>query len=140
MEHVTFSLEETKQLAAEFASGLCGGELVALEGELGSGKTSFVKGVTEALGVHEEVRSPTFTLLHVYETHHPSVKYVVHVDAYRLKRPEELHELGLLEWFGRDDAVIFVEWPERLEGVLPSPTKTVRFSHGTVASERVIQL
>ncbi len=140
MERATSSLEETKHLAAEFVASLRGGELVALEGELGSGKTTFVKGVTEAFGVHEEVRSPTFTLLHVYETRHPSVKYVVHVDAYRLKHPEELRELGLEEWFDRDDAVIFVEWPGRLEGALPTPTKTVRFKHGGNASERFIEI
>jgi tRNA threonylcarbamoyladenosine biosynthesis protein TsaE len=140
MDFFSRSPEETKKIAADFARTLHGGELVSLCGELGSGKTSFVKGIAKALGVEEEVRSPTFTLMQVFETRHPCVIYVVHVDAYRLRRPDELKELGLQEWFGRTDTAIFIEWPERLEGVLPTPTRTVRFSHGSYPSERCLEI
>ncbi len=134
---VSHSLEDTKKIAKDFVATLQGGEVIGLRGELGSGKTTFVKAVAEALGVTDTLRSPTFTLLHVYPTAHEKIRSLVHADAYRLKRAEDIGETGLLEWLGRSDAVVCVEWPERLEGLLPE-TKTVRFAHGSSEEERII--
>jgi tRNA threonylcarbamoyladenosine biosynthesis protein TsaE len=136
MKRVSHSIEETKKIAAEFARALLGGEVVALAGDLGTGKTTFVKGVADALGVMHVVRSPTFAILHAYQTNGPNIKHVVHVDAYRLK-PGETRELGLDDWLGRADAVLLIEWPEKLEGI-DKPTTTVRFSHGKKPDERFI--
>lgn len=108
------SVEETKHYAADFAKTLQGGEIIGLEGDLGSGKTTFVQGLAQALGVTTVVRSPTFTLMNIHETHSKwnlSIKYLIHVDAYRLPEQTEMYHIGLDEWLGRKDAVIFIEWP-----------------------------
>jgi len=111
---MTFSTktpEQTKELAARFASTLQGGELLALEGELGSGKTTFVQGLGEALETNASVRSPSFTLMNVYPTNHPTIKFLVHLDCYRLGPSCSLEQLELEEWLERPDVVIAIEWP-----------------------------
>jgi len=104
------SLNATRALAGRIASGLCNGTAVALEGDLGAGKTALARGILEALGVTEAVPSPSFTLVQIYET--PRFP-VFHYDLYRIEKPDELRELAL------DDAltegVALIEWPERLE-------------------------
>ena len=107
---ISHSLHQTKHIAADLAQRLSGGEVLCLQGELGAGKTSFVQGLAKALGVEGPVRSPTFTIMNVYDTCHPSIKQLIHLDFYRLKS-EEAHELGLEEWLGRSDVVAAVEWP-----------------------------
>src|SRR3954467_4844871 len=106
MEVVTASPEETEALAAELAGTLAAGDVVALSGELGSGKTTFVRGAARALGVIEPVASPTFTIGHRYDAPTP----VAHLDLYRISglAPEEWGDLE--PYF--DGAVVFVEWPE----------------------------
>jgi len=110
MTTITRTQTETRTLAADFAKTLHGGEVVFLEGGLGAGKTTFVKGLVEALGAVDEARSPTFAVMHLYETP-GAIKTIAHLDCYRLKRPEELLELGLEDLLDRQDAVLVVEWP-----------------------------
>jgi tRNA threonylcarbamoyladenosine biosynthesis protein TsaE len=99
-------LAATAALGATLASCLPGGTLVALEGPLGAGKTTLVKGVAEALGIDPaSVTSPTFVLMQVYEGRRP----LLHVDAFRLQRPEEFAALGAEEFFP-PDGLVFVEW------------------------------
>lgn len=133
------SLEQTKQLAVQFAQTLNGGELVALHGDLGTGKTTFVKGLAEALGIQEIVRSPTFTLLHVFETKDRLVRYLVHIDAYRLHEPNALTEIGIGEWLERKDAVVCIEWPDA-PGIPIEPDHVVRFALGVSSNEREITI
>jgi tRNA threonylcarbamoyl adenosine modification protein YjeE len=104
----------TRALGARIAAGLGAGDLVALEGELGAGKTTLARAILRALGVTEDVPSPTFTLVQVYETQHLTVR---HYDLYRLERPEEIGELGIED--AVEDGAALVEWPERAEGRLP---------------------
>ena len=99
----------THDLAGRIAGLARPGDAILLEGGLGSGKTSFARGFLRALGIAEEVPSPTFTLLQVYDTANGPVW---HFDLYRLKRPDEALELGLEE--GRAEAILLIEWPERL--------------------------
>ncbi len=107
----THTPEETKQLAAHFASTLHGGEILALEGDLGSGKTTFVQGLGEALDTDAYVRSPSFTLMNIYPTKHKTIRFLVHLDCYRLGPSCNLQGLELEEWLKRPDVVIVVEWP-----------------------------
>lgn len=107
--YISRSEPETKAIAREFAQKLKGGTVVLLFGNLGAGKTVFVKGVGEALGV-KGVRSPTFTIINEYESE--SGLYVVHADLYRLDS-DGVNAVGLDEYAVDDDAVVFVEWPER---------------------------
>ena len=104
----------TRALGARIAAGLEAGDLVALEGELGAGKTALARAILRALGVSEEVPSPTFTLVQVYETPRLTVR---HYDLYRLEAAGEIAELGLDE--ALEDGAALVEWPGRAEGRLP---------------------
>ncbi len=109
----TEGVAETRALAAAVAALLGPGDVVALDGDLGAGKTAFTQGAAAALGVSGPVTSPTFTLAHRYEGRIP----VDHLDVYRLDHEAEVADLGLDELF--DDAVAFVEWAERIESLLP---------------------
>ncbi len=131
------SEEETKKLAAEFAAGLRGGDVVFLTGALGSGKTTFVRGVAEALGFHEPVRSPSFTIVNHYPIEHSPVKQILHVDFYRIDDPSEIPPLALEEEVGRPDTVTFIEWPE---SVPTSITPTHRVSCATTNASHVITI
>jgi len=109
---ISSSPDQTKQIAAKFAATLSGGEVVLLEGDMGSGKTTFAQGLVEALSRGEGARSPTFTLVNIYPVSQDRIKQVVHADLYRLKSDQELAPLALEEWLGRKDTVVLVEWPE----------------------------
>jgi tRNA threonylcarbamoyladenosine biosynthesis protein TsaE len=123
MEVVTGSPEETEALAARLARLLQPGDVVALSGELGAGKTTFVRGAARALGVREPVTSPTFTIGHRYESDPP----VAHLDLYRIAGldPEEWGDLE--PYF--DGTVAFVEWPEHGGDWLPPARATVTLGH-----------
>lgn len=110
MVHQTHSSQETKELAANLASQLRGGEVILLSGDLGAGKTTFTQGLVAALGSVDAVRSPTFTIMNLYQVDQPPIKQVVHLDFYRLARASA-DDLGLDEWLGRDDVVMVAEWP-----------------------------
>lgn len=106
---------DTDTTGRALAAVLRPGDVVALVGDLGAGKTRFVQAVARALGVPEEVvHSPTFTLIHEY----PAAFPIRHCDAYRLRRPEEFADLGLDELFGMD-GVAFIEWADRVTDDLP---------------------
>lgn len=119
-------LEATEALAAAVAALLRPGDVVALSGELGSGKTTFARALIGAVAerrhvAREEVPSPTFTLVQTYEF--PSLP-VWHFDLYRLKRPDEAFELGIEDAFA--NAVSLIEWPERLGSLLPRERLDIR--------------
>ncbi len=122
-DHASHSPEETEELAAQLAGSLELGDVVNVSGELGSGKTTFVRGACRALGVTEPVTSPTFTIGHRY---HGRVD-VSHLDLFRF-RDVSAAEWGDLEPYF-DDAIVFVEWPEAGAGVLPPPRAAVRLEH-----------
>ena len=107
MEFKSKSCEHTYKLAEKLAKHIKGGDIILLNGDLGAGKTTFVKGFAKALGVKEAVTSPTFTLLKTYQT---KEYMIVHVDAYRLQGAffEELDD------YISDENVIFIEWSECL--------------------------
>ncbi|HBK34519.1 MAG: hypothetical protein UU08_C0006G0036 [Candidatus Uhrbacteria bacterium GW2011_GWE2_40_58] len=111
MLYHSHSAEETKQIADAFAKTLTGGEYISLKGDLGTGKTTFVQGVAQALGSKDPVRSPTFTILNLYQTTHPYINKIVHLDCYRLRSCQDLHVLELEEWLNQPDAIILTEWP-----------------------------
>ncbi len=110
------NLEQTKDLANAFAKVLKPPMVVLLTGDLGAGKTTFVKDVVSALGCDDLVTSPTFTLLNTYNAKFP----VYHFDMYRLSSAEEAMNVGFEEYFDKNtlDGVCFVEWPENVEGLI----------------------
>jgi tRNA threonylcarbamoyladenosine biosynthesis protein TsaE len=107
--------DATAALAARLAGLLRRGDVVALHGDLGVGKTSFARAVLRALGYRGEVPSPTFTLVQIYDLEPCPVW---HVDLYRLADPEEAVELGIEEAFA--EAIALIEWPDRLGPLLPA--------------------
>ena len=115
MEFVAENLEDTRAFASQFASQLNRGDIVLLTGDLGAGKTTFVKAVAKELGYTGLVTSPTFTLLNEYSGSMP----IYHFDMYRLKSSSEAVESGLDEVLKNNDGVCFVEWPQKVAGILP---------------------
>jgi tRNA threonylcarbamoyladenosine biosynthesis protein TsaE len=120
----TTSPEETEAVAAALAERLAVGDVVTVSGELGSGKTTFVRGACAALGVRERVTSPTYTIGHRY---HGSQGEISHLDLYRFQGVSAAEWGDLEPYF--EDAIAFVEWPEAGEGVLPAPRFAVRLRH-----------
>ena len=125
-EYVTASEEETKKLAADFASKLSGGEFVELIGDLGSGKTTFVRGAVEAMGSSARVKSPTFTVMNEYPVEGKTIKRVAHLDLYRFEDPVQLEALAL-EDYKRADTVVFIEWPDIFEKPMITAQHRIEF-------------
>ena len=130
-ETTTRNLEETFVCASEFALSLTlqedRGTVVALYGELGSGKTSFVQGVAKALGVDVTIISPTFVIERIYKLSHKNFDRMVHIDCYRIEDASEMTLLGWDEKTKNPRNLIFVEWAERIEEILPPHTTRVYF-------------
>jgi tRNA threonylcarbamoyladenosine biosynthesis protein TsaE len=120
----TGSPAETEAVAAELAQRLEVGDVVTVSGELGTGKTTFVRGACGALGVREQVTSPTYTIGHRY---HGARAEISHLDLYRFQGVSAAEWGDLEPYF--DDAIAFVEWPEAGNGVLPAPRYAVRLRH-----------
>jgi len=125
MKHTTKSPDATFELASDFAKKLKVGDILALVGELGAGKTRFVQGLAYGLGVPDSayVRSPSFILMNEYKGGRLPL---FHFDFYRLTDPAELGDLGLDEYF-YGTGVTVVEWADRFPGALPDKTKTIEF-------------
>jgi tRNA threonylcarbamoyladenosine biosynthesis protein TsaE len=115
----------TRALGARLATGLAGGMVVTLSGDLGTGKTTLVRGLLRALGWNAPVKSPTYTLVE----HYPfSSLYLYHFDFYRFADPEEWETAGLAECF-RDDSICVIEWPQRVGDLLPPPDLAITLAH-----------
>lgn len=123
---------DTMALARRLAVRLAPGTVVALSGELGAGKTCFVRGLAEGLGLPaRSVSSPTFVIVHEYDSR------LIHIDAYRLSGPDDLESIGWEEMLDRARAVIALEWPERIAGALPAARIDVRIAHGAQDARQI---
>lgn len=134
MNTLSRSVEETFDAARSFIEkvlkerGEIGGALVAgFHGDLGSGKTTFVKGVAATLGVDEHITSPTFVILKKYLIPDARYKILVHVDAYRLESGQDLLPLGWEEIIEDKGNLVLVEWPEIVADVMPGDTIRINF-------------
>ena len=115
MKYVVKNLEETKELAEQFAKNLNVGDMVLLSGDLGAGKTTFTQFVFKALGVKEVVNSPTFAVLKSYKS---TVCDLHHFDCYRINT-EEAIECGFDEILSDKNSIIFIEWAEMIKELIP---------------------
>jgi len=120
---VTHSPEETERFAEEFARSLSAGSVVTFSGELGAGKTTFVRGFTRAFS-DEDINSPTFTYLNIYSGSTP----LYHFDLYRLKSPDEFLTMGFDEYFHLN-GITLIEWSEKIRSILPKEIIHVAMTH-----------
>lgn len=114
--------------------------VLALEGNLASGKTTFTQGFARSLGIKENVLSPTFVLMKIYKIKQGSYKDLIHIDCYRIKSSRELAHLGFKNLLKDKDAIILVEWADRIRKFIPRDAVWINFRHGQYAHERVIEL
>ncbi|MFN0158940.1 MAG: tRNA (adenosine(37)-N6)-threonylcarbamoyltransferase complex ATPase subunit type 1 TsaE [Bacteroidota bacterium] len=131
---VTHSREETIALGKMFAASIQPGDVIALIGNLGSGKTQFVTGVCEGFGAATPVTSPTFTLINEHQTRRGKL---VHIDLYRLSSRRELGELGLEEYIN-GQVVCLIEWAEIVLDLLPDTYYLVKLNYGSGEQDREI--
>lgn len=130
-EIITNSSEETKKAGANFAENLAAGNIIALTGNLGSGKTCFAKGIIEKLTGTNEIfqGSPTFALIQEYQTAGENeIARVCHFDFYRVKNEMELLHIGWQEYLADETAVCVIEWADLFPSLLPPKTKWIKFS------------
>lgn len=129
MKLISKSKTDTKKLAEKIAKHLRGGEVIGLIGELGTGKTTFIQYLAKTLGVKTTVNSPTFNIMKLYKTHHPFIKYLCHIDAYRLTSVNELLALGPQEYFNKKDTVTVIEWANKVKKILPPKAILIKIHH-----------
>lgn len=142
MEFLSKSVKETAKIAYGFASKLKPKEnratVVGLYGELGSGKTTFMKYLAKALGVKEEIKSPTFVIMKSFNLSiFPSFNKLIHIDAYRIEKEEEMLNLGWNEIIANPQNLVCIEWAEKIAGLLP-PHIVVKFEHIDETERRII--
>ncbi|OGJ89843.1 MAG: tRNA (adenosine(37)-N6)-threonylcarbamoyltransferase complex ATPase subunit type 1 TsaE [Candidatus Raymondbacteria bacterium RifOxyC12_full_50_8] len=119
---VSASPRETEEAGFAFAGQLGPRAVVGLYGDLGSGKTCFVQGAARALRVEGQVNSPTYALVQVYQ----GKRTVIHMDAYRLKTPDEMLHIGFEDYLA-EEAICFIEWADRIQPLMPADALAVRF-------------
>ena len=112
--YITHNQDETREVGHKLAALLPNGSVVLLKGDLGAGKTTFVRGVAEALGITEKITSPTFNIMKLYLK---GSKPLVHIDAYRLE--DHNVDIGLDEFIGIDRGLTFIEWPDYIKNLIP---------------------
>lgn len=138
MEITTKNAEETKNLGKNFGAGLKGGEVLALSGDLGAGKTTFVQGLAEGLGITDRVMSPTFLLMREHSLPKFGGK-LYHIDLYRLENnvDQEIENLGIIDYWEKPENIVVIEWAEKAKSVLPPSTTWITFENIS-DNERII--
>jgi len=133
-------------VAQEIGNNLKGGEVLALVGEMGAGKTTFMQGLAHGLGIERNLNSPTYIIIRSYElinkqhTTNNKVNKLIHVDLYRLEGDikQELINLGLLEQMGKPENIVAIEWAKKAKEILPQNTKWVEFYYVSEQERRII--
>lgn len=126
------SLVQTQIFAKDLVKELRGGDVLALSGNLGSGKTTFTQSLVSTLGAKGPVTSPTFVLMKLYELPKliNGIKRVCHIDTYRLESKEDLLSIGAEEYIGSPDTLTIIEWPEKVKDLLPNDAFWISFELG----------
>lgn len=130
----TASPQQTYELAKRAAQLIKGGVVFCLKGDLGAGKTLFVQGLADGLQAREEVTSPTFSIMNIYQGKFT----IVHFDLYRLESAEELEDIGFYEYSQQEDAVVLIEWPDKFWEELPEDYLLFSIERGKSSEERLI--
>ncbi len=131
MEYVSKSEKETIKIAKDFAKTLKGGDVVLLNGEMGAGKTAFTKGIAVALGITEQITSPTYAYMNDYDSK------LYHYDCYRLSSGEDAEALGLTDYF-YSNGICVIEWSENIIDVLPKKVIEVKIEKINEKTRKII--
>ncbi len=149
----TQSSRQTKKIAKDLAQKILKIKpkrekalILAFSGDLGSGKTTFIQGFLKGLGINKRVTSPTFIIIKNYkikDTNHQKKAYekfrrAYHIDCYRITKPEEIINLGVKQLFQDRQAIILIEWAEKIKNILPKDTIWLKFEYGEKENERKI--
>jgi tRNA threonylcarbamoyladenosine biosynthesis protein TsaE len=139
---ISHSEEETIAIGYEFAEKLVRGDSVSLFGQLGAGKTEFIKGVCNYFQVEEIVTSPTFAIINQYSGFRDGDEIIIyHIDLYRIKSQKEFEEIGFEDCLYSPDAIKLIEWADKVSGILSSSTYTVKIIlSDEVEDDRIIEI
>lgn len=141
--------KETKNIAKKLLKNLKGGEILGLVGNLGGGKTVFVQGLAEVLGIKEIVNSPTFVLIKIYNIKNSKfiqnlkfkIQNLVHIDVYRLESFTQLKEIGVEEYLNKKGCLVVVEWADKVKEIKKYPKyQEIIFEEGKNINERIIKI
>lgn len=132
-KYITNNVEETNNIAKELIKELSGVSVLALSGNLGVGKTVFVKAIAKELGIEENVTSPTFVLMKVYDTKDEYIKKMVHVDCYRLDGKEDLHDIGLGDYVEDKNTLVIIEWSDKISNL---PENSIKVNIKTIEEDK----
>ena len=132
---IVSSISELSTAALQLLQQLDGKKIIAFQGQMGAGKTTFIKAICEELGVKDNISSPTFSIVNEYKS--AKGEKIYHFDFYRIKNLEEAYDMGYEDYF-YSNAYCFVEWPEKIEGLLPDGTVMVNINLD--GEKRVIEL
>lgn len=141
LKQITHSEEDTTNLAKDFAKRLVPGDIIALIGNLGSGKTVFVRGICEFFSVDDFVTSPTFTIMNQYFGKLKGMEIpIFHIDLFRIKKPEEFAEIGFNECLEDTSSIKLIEWAEKAISQIHFPFYKVLFENGELDDDRIITI
>lgn len=141
------NLKDTRKIAHALVDAVLqiehsGALVIGLMGNLGAGKTTFTQSLAQNFGIKESILSPTFVLMKIYTIRKKAAgaafRHLVHIDCYRIDSPGELDHLGFKHLLKDKDAIIVIEWAERIKNILPKDTLWIKFRHGKKPSERII--
>ena len=124
MEKNSNSPDVTMSIGFEFSKEIKAGDIIAIEGEIGAGKTTFIKGILKGLGYKGNVNSPTYTLINEYQAN----SKIIHIDCYREKNINRWIDIGFIDYLN-DNNIIIIEWPEYIRKILPSDTIDIYIKH-----------
>lgn len=128
-QYKSTSPKQTQGIACEIVEGLLqqNKRIIGLYGDLGAGKTQFVKGVARCLGVEQVVNSPTFLIMKKYPTRHSKILFLYHFDCYRIEDPQEMSLLQFNDIIQEQNAVVLIEWADKIENLLPHNAAKIHF-------------
>lgn len=134
-KYIAKTISDLKPIAKELLSSLGSKKLIAFTGNMGSGKTTFIKAICEELEIIDVVNSPTFSIINQYSSHSGEIVY--HFDYYRLEKPDEALDIGLYDYLD-SGSFCFMEWPEKIEKLLPEECVYLHVNEDILSGEREI--
>jgi tRNA threonylcarbamoyladenosine biosynthesis protein TsaE len=147
LKFLSHSSQETKKIAGLLAKEILiqppkisSALVLALTGDLGSGKTTFIQGFCRAAGIKKRITSPTFVIFKKFKIKNLKFKNLYHLDCYRIQKPQELLKLGFKEIIVNPQNIVLIEWAEKIKLLLPKETIWIKFSHTKSLNQRLIRI